>query len=470
MDDIQSIVGRCSPRGEAHRISNPLARPTALLAALALTAPAARAEAPALGNAYSNIGLNTYFTDKNSNLFEFVQTTDGYFGIQQTWNQLTGTGGRPSLAESSGLATYQNTISNINEQFYLADVGGSMHVEEVYGPQNKHSDLTVKVHAHAAETGSAVVGFIDGCAQADNVFFVGGDHHVHLLRWTQRQGWTTSDLTALTGDIGVSGTALAGQEGTASEELFFIGKDRHVHEFWQWSGCSGSPSADGWHHADLNEANGNGAPAALEYSPLTAFSDQGLGDDTGQGWLDAVFYVDAGHHVRELYFSNSVTPYNEWRSRDVTAQSGAPAAAAKSSLASLLWYSAPAQGADMESVFYQDAGGHLWQLLADPAYDGDSFTWTANDATLDAGGTAGGAVAAIAAGPLTADEDYLYECIGCDAVYWTQMEIKYVGTDHHVHILGYLPGNGIGLPIGVPSRAWQALDMTAGSGAPNATP
>ncbi len=441
---------------------------TGLFGALALTSPVARAEAPVLSNVYTNQGdLNTYFTDKNSNLYDFVQSQLPFpdFGIAQTWSQLTGAGNRPKLAEGSGLATFENTLSGNSQAFYLtAAVGGALHVGEIYGTQNKYADLTSETNAHVAESGTSLTGFIDGCAATNNVFYVGGDHHVHSLRWTQAHGWTTSDLTQLSASsVEVSGTALASHEASESEEIFFIGKDAHVHEFSEWSGCSGGPAPAGWHDTDLNEANHNGAPNALQYSPLVELFDDSLGGYPGPNWLDAIIYVDTSHHLRELFISNTIAPTGEWRNVDVTTQSGAPAVVAGSSLASLIWYSPGAPSAT-ESVFFVDGHASVWQVSALPGYD-DAVSWSPLNVTAATGGAAQGAVAVIADSPLSADENYLYECAGCDPFWLTQEEIKYVGTDHHVHILGFLPQNQSNK-----WKGWQAIDMTAGSGAPNATP
>jgi len=167
--------------------------------------------------------------------------------------------------------------------------------------------------ATPAFPGSKLVGFIDSCAQTDNVFYVGTDHHVHLMTWAPAPGWTTEDLTGLTGTGNVLGTMLMGsyQGRGRGSVLYRIGQPRA--RALAWSNCSNGPGFDGWHNQDVNNANSNGAPNAAAGSPLAGFYDSAAGSD-------AVFYIDSSGDLRELYLS----PQWIWSNIQLTGTIGAP--------------------------------------------------------------------------------------------------------------------------------------------------
>jgi hypothetical protein len=110
--------------------------------------------------------------------------------------------------------------------------------------------------------------------------------------------------------------------GDGSREVFFIGSDRLIHEFWAWSDCRaltpGSPGAafDGWHYTPVSRANRNRAPQARSDSTLAGFRD-------ATAKIDAVFFVDDIGHVQELLF----TPQANWTSLDLTQATRAEPAA-----------------------------------------------------------------------------------------------------------------------------------------------
>ena len=391
--------------------------------------------------------LSVYYPGTNAGLYAIETTVSSQNRTTKSWLQLAGVGGKPPMAAGSGIASYNNTIWNAPEVFYLTNVNNAVHVEQLWGTTASASDLTAFTGAMAAAAGSSVVGYIDSCAQSDNVFYVGSDQHVHLLRWSPSTGWQTADLTRLSGSVPAAGTALAGHEMAQSEEIFFLGSDQHVHELWQWSGCTGGPLPDGWHSTDVNQASRNGAPNALSGSALTGFFD-----GEGSQWLDAVFYVDVNHNLQEIYFSNTLAPIGSWENVNLTLMSGAPAVAGNS-LASVI---VPRLGAAPEAVFFIDARSNVWQLSGVPLFVGNDLSWSATNITL-----AAGAPAATTSSPLAAaDSGILVGCYfdGTNICELGDLQelVYYVDAGGDIHSLGYVPN----------ISRWTTADITRGVAAP----
>jgi hypothetical protein len=231
--------------------------------------------------------LLTYYRGNDSNLYQLVWPWD-----PNEWSQITGPPGRPPADEGSTIASYDNPISHRPEIFYLAQ--SSQHIIQISILGLLPTDLNVATGAPIAARGSSLAGFIDTCAQTDDLFYIGTHHHVHLLMWTLAQGWTTQDLTSLTRGVSVAGTKIAGRTYMISAEAFYFGVDHHLHEFWRWSGCSGSPGFDGWHPIDVNRSNDLAATDVAESSPLAGFWHKARPYD------DANFYIDSHNHLRAL--------------------------------------------------------------------------------------------------------------------------------------------------------------------------
>jgi hypothetical protein len=379
------------------------------------------------------------------------------------FKRVTGLSGRPSLASPSFAISYDDYILGHPQVIYLAQSAqGTPYIEQLWNTSMTPLDLTSSAHAQPPAEGTTLVGYDDECAGTDNVFFVGSDQHIHHLYYKNKHGWVSEDVTKLSGGGKVEGIEIAGHEALASEEVFYLEADGHVHELWRWSSCRHEPGFDGWHHTDVTLANANGAPAALSGSPLTSFFDPngamtGTGVYASSGTLDAVLYVDVHHHLQELYFTTEAS----WKHLDLTTQSGAPTVSPGTALASQAWlYQSDGFFAAFEDVYFIDSKANIWEVSS--AFEGtDSesnagapYDWTAANAAKAAKATAAGSGT-----PLRLDINDI-NCPACDSGGFRK-EITYVGTDDHVHSLGEYMFDMIG---------WTVYDMTKGTGAPDAVP
>lgn len=303
-----------------------------------------------------------YYLGPDSNLYQL-----GWDG-GWTWDQETGTGSRPSVAAGTGISAYVNTIYNGNESFYLTDVNGNLHIEQLWGSPVAPSptDLTALTAGKSVAPGTNPVGFIDSVRSpnTDNVFFIGTDQFIHVLYWSASGGWQedpTLDSTVMTAAAAAS--PLSGHMVAGGEEVFYLGQDQHIHEVWR-----SSKSFDGWHTNDVTEANG-AKPLPVIGSSLAGFYDSTAGED-------ALFYIGPAQHVYELRFPNTAV----WSATDLTATvSGTTAAAIGSSLAAHLNTLANAKS---EEVYFQDGKQNVQQLWA---FSSTPTVWNASNVTVASG-------------------------------------------------------------------------------------
>ncbi len=267
----------------------------------------------------------------------------------------------------------------------------------------------------------------------------------------------------LTGPLSAVMNTLATPEEEVDE--FYLGFNGHLYELW-WDGI--------WHYLDLTAAAG--APTA---SPSTAIASQ-IDRGVTPARLEA-FYVDNAQHVHELY---QYAATNTWQQADVTALSGAPLAAPGTPLVSVVNpYSKSTQAA------YLDSSGHINTL-----YSLNGSSWFTADLTASSGAPAAAANSSLAmeVDPLTKGVEIYF--LGIDrhvrALSWAAsatgwhssdptavagapnaatgsalaslydpnsntVQVDYLSTDQHIHQLSW---NGAG---------WSANDLTvAAIGAP----
>jgi hypothetical protein len=342
-----------------------------LLAGGALMIPTERAHAAlsTIGNQcvphYCG-GDNVYFTGSNGELyFSFTY----YEGADVT--QITGVGAAPAVARESGIASYINTIYGSPEVFYLTtNSNGNEDVEQLWGGTWFSTDLSKTTGASPATPGSALAGFIDSCANTDNVVYVGTDQHVHLLLWSPSPGWSTQDLTAKSQTNPVNGVALIAQiKGTSpvqSEEIFYTEQDGHVHELWRWSGCANGPAFDGWHNNDVTLAAGGGEEPVAAGSSLAGLYDANAS-------TDAIFYIGADFDIHELSFS----PQGFWSTSNITYNSAAPIVGSTHSLSAVAGTDEPE--AYLGVAYFDSTGNtqYLWAASATPT------VWTRASGSLN---------------------------------------------------------------------------------------
>jgi hypothetical protein len=251
---------------------------------------------------------------------------------------------------------------------------------------------------------------------SQHVFYLGGDNHVHELRWDPAGGWCETDLitTAAEGAPNAAvGSALAGFILGSSQHVFYQGADRHLYELW-WD------PAGGWRAADLMTATAGDTPNPAVGSALAGYVRRSV---------QHVFYLDEDGHVHELRWD----PSGMWRQTDLmtAAARGAPNAAVGSALIGYPLGNSP-------HAFYVGTDGHVHELWWDPRSG-----WRPTDLMTAMDERAPGAAVggALAGYPLDSGQHVLY-----------------VGTDNHVHDLWWDAAGG-----------WRPTDlMAAAGGAPNA--
>jgi hypothetical protein len=191
-------------------------------------------------------------------------------------------------------------------------------------------------------------------------------------------------------------------------DLEYIGSNQHVYQL-RYDGTA-------WHFADLSTTAGT-SDAALG-SALTSLYYQ-------NGTSMQVFYVGSNQHVDQLYYSGGL-----WAGGDLTVATGAPNAAAGTTLSSD--YNKLANTLEVE---YIGSNQHVYQLW----YNGT--VWHSADLST----TAGTSNAAPGSG-LTS----FYNQIA------NTMQVVYIGSNQHLYQLSY---NG---------TSWSGSDLTAATGAPSA--
>lgn len=201
-------------------------------------------------------------------------------------------------------------------------IGTDQHVHHLYSDTTwHHDDPTATTNAMLAISGSPLYCFLDpagkltGGIPGQEIFYIGTDNHVHHI-FTDTT-WHTDDPTAgsrapstatgstLTGFFDPTGATTG---GIASQSLFFLGTDQHVHHIF---------SDTTWHNDD--PSGGAGAQLAAIGSPLSAFLDVS-GKTTGGIPSQAIFYIGTDQHIHHLYTTTT------WNVDDPTFMTAAPLA------------------------------------------------------------------------------------------------------------------------------------------------
>lgn len=367
--------------------------------------------------------LDLFFVAQNSNLYETIYPF-------LTATQITGISSRPSVAAMGNVVSYVNTIYGAPEVFYVTtDSSGNQDIEQLWGTQFSPTNLSQQTGAASAVSGSSLVGFIDSCANSDNVFYIGNNGHVELLNWTPA-GWTTQDLTKLTNTGLAVGTAIVGHiKGSGlnqSQEIFYVESDNNVHELWRWSGCAGGAAFDGWHNANVSTANGDTGVSATPGSSLAALYDSNAG-------TDAVFYVGTDGHLHDLFFSAA----GIWSNIDITRNANGPALLPGTALAAHV-----NTIANSEEVYYFDTSENVRGMWA---WSSNPTTWNSPAASINS--YASGAPAAAVGSPLLTDMNTL---ASLDDVY-------YIGTNNNIYELSGGSWRSI---------TWHSINITSQSGGP----
>jgi hypothetical protein len=373
----------------------------------------------------------------------FYRATDGrvhHIYSNTTWfaDDPVGATGAPPAVPGSSIATFLDpfgatTGGPAGQSFFYVAADG--HVHHVYSNTTWFADdPSAATGATAADPSGGVTAFLDpsgvttGRHAGQAVFYIGVDQHVHHL--FSDTTWHTDDPTAGAGaPLAAVGSSLcsfldAGGKTTGSpgQAIFYIGTDHHIHHLY---------SNTTWHTDDPTAMTG--APPAIAGSPLTCFLDPS-GKTTGSPAGQSIFYIGTDLHVHHLY-SNTT-----WLADDPTAMTGAPLAAAGSSLTSFLDLTgATTGGVPGQAIFYVGADQQVHHIFSDT-------TWHRDDPAA-----ATGATPAIAGSPLSSFVDPTGATTGRPS----GQAVFYTGTDHHIHHL-------------YSDTTWHTDDPTAMTGAPPA--
>jgi hypothetical protein len=251
-------------------------------------------------------------------------------------------------------------------------------------------DLTAGTGAIAAAGDPA--GYVFDAQGSQHVVYRGADNHIHELWRKVTTGWHSGDLTAATGAIAAAGDP-AGYvfDAQGSQHVVYRGTDNHIHELWR-------KVTTGWQSGDLTAGSGAiaaaGDPAGYVFDP-----DLPLGSEH-------VVYRGTDNHIHELWWKYTTG----WQSGDLTAGSGATAAAGDPA-----GYVFDAQHS--EHVVYRGTDNHiheLWWKVTTGWHSGDITA--ATGATAAAGDPAG----------YVFDAEFLR--LGSE-------HVVYRGTDNHIHEL-----------------------------------
>ncbi len=228
-------------------------------------------------------------------------------------------------------------------------------------------NVTADAAAPAASSGSRLAGF--PVASGDpRVYYLASAGHMRELAYFQG-GWHTRDLTADAGaPAASSGTALAGFPDTVGDTRVYYIASGLVRELAYFQNT--------WHNSAVV---GDAGPPPVAGSPLAAFP---LGDPR-------VYYRASGDGVRELTFvpdTRPGPPSGEWQNRNITGDAGAPPVGANSALTAF-----PNTVNGDPRVYYVDLANHIQEL----AYFQDN--WHHRDITADAGAPAAAARSVLAA-------------------------------------------------------------------------
>jgi len=252
-----------------------------------------------------------------------------------------------------------------------------------------------------------------GSQKEVNEFYLGFDKHIYELYWNG--SWNYLDLTNTVAGAptAAASTAIASQidELYDGSEVFYVDNAQHVHELYY------DYSKTAWYHTDVTALTGAPLPAAG--TPLVSLVNP-------YAKSIQVDYLDSSGHIHEVYSWDR----KNWYTGDLTASTGAPAAAPNSSLVTEI-----NKEANSVEIYFLGTDRHVrelwWELTWAPG-------WHSSDPTAAAGA------------PNAATGSAL---VSLNNPIANTVQVDYLGTDQHVHELWW---NG----------AWHTDDLSAITNAP----
>jgi len=284
---------------------------------------AAGAPAAAAGGAltsfidYSAYITHVFYEGANGNVYELYCSCESSTSVWH-WDDPTSLAGAAPVA-TSGSALTSFIDGSVMHVFYF---GTNANVYELYwtgGTAWHWDDPTSSAGAPVAGSVGSLTSFLDGSGFM-HVFYLSGQN-VHELYWTGGAAWHTDDATTQAGaPSSAPGTALTSLVNTSGMgdtgmHVMYLGTNEYVYALH-------SLSSPAWNYFDATAASGG--VAAVSGSHLTSFQDiytAGV----------RLYFLGTNSHVYELYWPSEGSASET----DLTASSGAGAAATSSTLAGL---------------------------------------------------------------------------------------------------------------------------------------
>ncbi|HLH20818.1 MAG TPA: C1 family peptidase [Bryobacteraceae bacterium] len=218
--------------------------------------------------------------------------------------------------------------------YYLALANNHVHELAWVSGAWHDRDLTQETSGPAPTALSQVAALGSGGSLDPRVYYLSADKHVQELAWSGG-GWHVRDVTASASAPGAAPSVVTGFATGSSRDprVYYTTPDQHIHELAWVSG--------GWHHRDITSDAGA--------APNAGTSIRAMGVGTSLDPL--VYYISNGSHIHELGWSGG-----SWHDRDVTKDSGAPAAGG-AALAAV-----GVGSAHDPRVYYAAGNGHIHEL------------------------------------------------------------------------------------------------------------
>jgi hypothetical protein len=257
-----------------------------------------------------------------------------------------------------------------------------------------------------------------------HVIYQGTDGNLHELLF-DGEAWTDADLSASApaSQLPAGDPAVAvwdSDHGGASEHVFYLGTDGHLHELYSFQGGST------WQAQDLTWITHDGAtpagnPAAFVWEPDPP--------NDGSSSLHVAYRgVDGGIHEYQRQGE-------AWTVADLTAITNTSSAPASGDPVGVAWNSQP--GESTIHWYYRASDGFIRELWR------GSGSWSCNDLSTTSTGPAEPAQGEIAA--------YVWDD---DPQYGSSIHVTYRGEDEHLHDLWFREWE------------WTADDITTPAAAP----
>ncbi len=294
-------------------------------------------------------------------------------------------------------------VQKTNHVVYRSSNGQLIDIYYMRQPNWRHTNHSVKNGAPSV-TGKPSA-FVYDVNNSQNVVFRGQDGHIQSLVFIRGEGWTNSNLTALTGAPPAGGDLSPyTYQAFNTRHVIYRSHDGHLHQL-------NSPPSGEWRHADMTVKHGApqivGKPSTYIY---------GINDSQN------IVYRGQDGHVYHVYFVRG----EGWTIKNLTGTLGIPTAVGDPSTYTYHVF-------DTQHVVYQSANGHLHQLNSPPGVE-----WRHADMTEKHG-----------IPPISGKPAPFVDPVN------NSQNIVYRGQDGHIHDVYFIRGEG-----------WKHLNLSAMLGTP----